>query len=59
MSSESVSSGCKPWRTHASSAEEELVVSGMAGRFPECENVDELSYNLYNKVRAVQIQYER
>lgn len=30
--------------------DDEIVVSGMAGRFPNCENIDELSYNLYNKV---------
>lgn len=42
--------GNKPWRAHAPSADEELVVSGMSGRFPECDNIDELSYNLHNKV---------
>lgn len=30
--------------------DEEIVISGMAGRFPNCESVDELTYNLYNKV---------
>lgn len=33
--------------------DEELVISGMSGRFPECENIDELSYNLYHKVGSM------
>lgn len=30
---------------------DEIVISGMSGRYPECDNVEELSHNLYNKVR--------
>lgn len=29
---------------------DEIVISGMSGRYPESDNVEELSYNLYNKV---------
>lgn len=40
----------KPWRAFAASEEDEIMIAGMAGRFPECDNVDELAHNLYNKV---------
>lgn len=29
---------------------DEIVISGVAGRYPSCENVDELCENLFNKV---------
>lgn len=38
-------------RIFASSPDDEIVISGMAGRFPNSDNVAELSYHLYNKVR--------
>lgn len=38
----------RPWRAFAASEDEEIMITGMAGRFPECDNIDELSYNLYN-----------
>lgn len=38
-------------RIFASNPDDEIVVSGMGGRFPKCDNVSELSYHLYNKVR--------
>lgn len=44
------SSSSKVWRAQAACPDEELVISGMAGRFPESDNVDELAHNLYNKV---------
>lgn len=37
-------------RTHSSNADDEIVISGISGKFPQCKNVDEFSYNLYNKV---------
>lgn len=40
----------KPWRAFAASEDEEIVASGMSGRFPESDDIDELEYNLYNKV---------
>lgn len=30
---------------------EEIVVSGMSGRFPKSHNIEEFENNLYNKVR--------
>lgn len=30
--------------------ENEIVISGMSGRFPRSQNINELSYNLYNKI---------
>ena len=28
----------------------EIVISGMSGKFPNCHNISEYEYNLYNKV---------
>ena len=33
--------------------EDEIVISGIAGRFPKSHNVAELSYNLFNKIYMV------
>lgn len=38
------------FRIFASCPEEEIVISGMAGRYPSCDNVEELRHNLYNEV---------
>lgn len=38
------------FRTFPASPDDEIVISGMAGRFPESDNVAELAHNLYNKV---------
>jgi acyl transferase domain-containing protein len=32
---------------------EEVVISGLSGRFPESDNVDEFAQNLYNKVDMI------
>ncbi len=32
---------------------EEVVISGMSGRFPESDNTDEFAKNLYNKVDMI------
>ena len=32
---------------------DDIVISGMAGKFPNCRNVDEYKYSLYNKVREL------
>lgn len=42
-------------RRHTPSQGEEIVISGISGKFPNSRNVAELSYNLYNKVRFVNI----
>lgn len=38
------------YRSHAANSEEEIVISGMSGRFPKCDNVTQYKNNLYNKV---------
>lgn len=38
-------------RIFANSNDDDIVISGMAGRFPNCHNVAEFEYNLYNKVK--------
>jgi acyl transferase domain-containing protein len=38
------------YRAFATSPDEEIVISGIAGRFPKSANVAEFSDNLYNKV---------
>lgn len=37
-------------RIFAESEGDEIVISGIAGKFPNCHNVAEYEYNLYNKV---------
>lgn len=37
-------------RTHAATAEDDIVISGISGQFPNSKNVEEYAYNLYNKV---------
>lgn len=39
-----------PHRIFASTPDDEIVISGVAGRYPNCDNVDELRENLFNKV---------
>ena len=34
-------------------SEDEIVISGVAGRFPKSHNVAELSYNLFNKIDMI------
>lgn len=38
------------YRAFPNSVDDEIVISGISGRFPKCENVEELAHNLYNKV---------
>ncbi|KAG5667645.1 hypothetical protein PVAND_015619 [Polypedilum vanderplanki] len=33
--------------------DDEIIISGISGRFPNSKNVEELSYNLYNKIDMV------
>lgn len=37
----------------------DVVISGISGRFPNADNLQELSYNLYNKVDMVDDQESR
>lgn len=38
---------------------EEVVISGIGGSFPECDNVDELKEMLFNKTNGVTIDTRR
>lgn len=42
-----------------STKDDEIVISGMGGRFPKSDNVAELSENLYNKVRKKDISNKK
>ena len=33
--------------------DEDIVISGMSGRFPESDSTDEFAYNLYNGVDMI------
>lgn len=37
-------------RTHAATPGDEIVISGISGKFPNSQNVEEFAENLYNKV---------
>lgn len=37
-------------RKHPITPDDEIVISGIAARFPNARNMNEFSYNLYNKV---------
>lgn len=39
--------------------DEEIVISGIAGRFPNSKNLEEFSYNLYNKIDMVDEEESR
>lgn len=40
------------FRVFPSSPEQEIVISGVAGRYPNCDHAEDLRYHLYNKVRC-------
>lgn len=58
LSAEDFSKGPKPKMTSnharifAPCPDEEIVVTGVSGRFPNSLNVEELSHHLYNKVKS-------
>lgn len=37
-------------RTHSASPGEDIVITGVSGKFPNSNNVEEFAHNLYNKV---------
>lgn len=41
-------------RIYPACADDEIVISGIAGKFPNAKNVSELSQKLYNKVNRIQ-----
>lgn len=48
---ENVRKSSESTRIFPSCPEDEIVISGIAGRYPKCDNVEEFRYHLYNKVR--------
>jgi len=44
----------REWRVR-----EDVVISGMSGRFPKSENIQEFSENLFNKVDMTSFANER
>lgn len=39
-------------RVHPASPDDDIVVTGVSGQFPNSKNVEEFAHNLYNKVLA-------
>lgn len=39
-------------RIFAQSSDDEICITGIAGKFPNSKNVAEFEYNLYNKVKS-------
>lgn len=37
-------------RVHPTTPDDEIVIAGMAGSFPNSHDIDEYKHNLYNKV---------
>jgi len=46
-------------RTADSLSGEEIVISGIAGRFPNSDNMNQLRENLFNKVDLVRADHGR
>lgn len=40
-------------RTHPETEGDEIVISGMSGKFPNSDNINQYEYNLYNKVNTI------
>lgn len=40
-------------KIHEMKSDDEIVISGISGRFPNSDNIAEFAYNLYNKVDMV------
>lgn len=47
-----------PSRIHPVTADDEIVISGISGRFPSAKNVTEFAHNLYNKVWTLEYENE-
>lgn len=43
-------------RIRVSDPDDEIVISGISGKFPNAENVEEFARNLYNKVNKSHLQ---
>lgn len=44
-------------RAFPDTPDDEIVVSGMSGRYPRCDNVEQFRHNLYNKVSRLLHSY--
>lgn len=40
-------------RTFSASPAEDIVISGVSGKFPNSDNVEQYAHNLYNKVKQI------
>lgn len=40
-------------RTHPATPDDDIVISGLSGTFPNSKDVEEFAYNLYNKVSVL------
>jgi len=47
---------CRSWNGDSG---EEIVISGIAGRFPSSDNMNQLRENLFNKVDLVRVDHGR
>jgi len=48
---------CKSW--NGIDSDEDIVISGIAGRFPNSDNMNHLRENLFNKVDLVRADHGR
>lgn len=54
-----VPNGIESFRIFPSCPGEEIVISGTAGRYPNCDNAEDFRHNLYNQVRFQQYSFNR
>jgi len=47
---------CRSWN---SGSGEEIVISGIAGRFPNSDNMNQLRENLFNKTDLIRADHDR
>ncbi|XP_043070750.1 fatty acid synthase [Drosophila grimshawi] len=53
MASDMAKKNKKYSRSRPDTDGDDIVISGMAGKFPNCKNISEYEYNLYNKIDMV------
>jgi len=46
-------------KTYDIESSDEIVISGIAGRFPDSENIRKLKENLFNKIDLVRADHTR
>lgn len=52
-----VPNSIESFRIFPSCPEEEIIISGAAGRYPSCDNAEDFRHNLYNQVRFQQYSF--